>query len=1141
MNRCYYIFLLIIGIELAACKPDANLFELLPPAQTGIYFENRIDETDDFNILTYEYIYNGAGVAAGDFNGNGYPDLFFVGNMTQNRLYINLGDYTFTDVTSESGIGGRDEKWYSGISVVDINNNGLLDIYVSATGRDDPELRRNELYINQGVNENGLPVFVEMAAEYGLDDTSYSTQAYFFDYNNNGQLDMYLLVAHSASPSSYTNISTQRGGSIGANRDKLFESVFDDELGHPVFKDVSTEAGINRDGYGLGVNILDINGNGFKDIYVANDYISEDLFWINNGDGTFTNKATELFKHFSFSAMGTDAGDLNNNGRLDIFTLDMLPHVNVRRKMMANPNNYRNYLNNAFEGYHPQYTRNTLQMNLGAIDSTGLPVFSEAALLAGVSETDWSWAALLADLDNDGYRDIFVTNGIPRDVTDKDFWNEYGRVRNIMPMSLALPKIPEVRIPNFIFRNNGVSPDDRNYATFSDFTGEWGIDEPTFSTGAVYADLNNNGALDLVINNINQPAYIYRNRLIDRGESEDTNWLKIQFTGPEGNTMGLGAKVDLYFGTHHQTYEHSIHRGYLSSVDPKAHFGLGNITHLDSLIITWPRTDGSIADQSGKMQKFKQAESNRILVANYSDASISDSEQKAKPDPIFKDVTLEKGITYQNIIQPYDGFSRQPLLPYQLSAHGVGFAKGDLSGNGLEDLFIGGSAGEQAVILYHQQDGTFREALFEAEEQSSNSDREDSSILIFDSNGNGLNDIYIVSGGVRSDYDHLNYEDRLYSNNGDGTFTLIQDALPPNTISGSVVTGADFNGNGKIDLFIGGRLKPGRYPEAVSSLILRNDSDGDSIKFTDVTDEVAPMLRNFGIVNDATWTDINNNGAPDLVIAAEWKSITFLENRDGVFSEVTDRTGVNDYQGLWFSITETDLTGNGYPDFIVGNMGLNSLLRASSKEPLSIYFGDLTADGFFEAIPTIYVEDTDGIKKEFPFHNREDLFRHMPEVGSRFTNHEEFGRADMTEVLTGDQIERATVKRINHLESSVLINKGDGTFTVHTLPISAQTAPIFGILAEDIDQDGNIDLLISGNLFDADLQTGSYNSLNGLYLRGDGSGFFKMDRSHNSGFRVRGDGRSMHIVNGVNGEKLIPVLQHNGLLKMYEFQSTRIE
>jgi enediyne biosynthesis protein E4 len=1135
MNVRYFIFLLFIGTALVSCKPDVTLFELLPPEKTGIHFENRIDESDNFNILTYEYIYNGAGVAAGDFNGNGYPDLFFVGNMTQNRLFINNGDFTFTDVTSESGVSGRDEKWYSGVSVVDINNNGLLDIYVSATGRDDPELRRNELYINQDVDENGVPVFAEMAAEYGLDDTSYSTQAYFFDYNNNGQLDMYLLVAHSASPSSYTNVSTQRGGSAGANRDKLFESVFDDELGHPVFKNVSREAGINKDGYGLGVNILDVNGNGLKDIYVANDYISEDLFWINNGDGTFTNKAQELFKHFSFSAMGTDAGDLNNNGRLDIFTLDMLPHVNVRRKMMANPNNYRNYVNNAFEGYHPQYTRNTLQMNLGASDSTGLPVFSEAALLAGVSETDWSWAALLADLDNDGFRDIIITNGIPRDVTDKDFWNEYGRVRNIMPMSLALPKIPEVKISNFIFRNNGVNADDRSYVTFSDFTHEWGIAEPTFSTGAVYADLNNNGTLDLVINNINQPAHIYRNRLLDQGEVGETNWLKIQFIGPEGNIMGLGTKVDLYFGTHHQTYEHSIHRGYLSSVDPIAHFGLGNISTVDSLIITWPRTDGSIADQSEKVQKFERVESNRVLVANHSDASISDREKKAKPAPIFKDVTHGKGITYQNVIQPFDGFSRQPLLPYQLSAHGVGFAKGDLSGNGLEDLFIGGSAGEQAVILYHQQDGTFREALFEAKEEPPSPDREDSSVLIFDSNGNGLNDIYIVSGGVKSD-DDVNYEDRFYLNNGDGSFTMIRDALPSNRISGSVVTGADFNGNGKIDLFIGGRLKPGRYPEPVSSLILRNDSEGDSIQFTDVTDEVAPMLRNFGIVNDATWTDLNNNGMPDIVIAAEWKPISFLENRGGVFSDVTDRTGVQDYQGFWFNITETDLTGNGYPDFIAGNLGLNSLLRATSKKPLSIYFGDLTGDGFFESIPTIYIEDTYGIKKEYPYHNREDLFRQMPEIGNRFANHEEFGRADITEILTDNQIERASVSRINHLESSVLINMGDGTFTMQSLPISAQIAPIFDVLAEDIDQDGNIDLLISGNLFDADLQTGSYNSLNGLYLKWDGKGNFNVERAHNSGFRITGDGRSIQIINGVNGEKLVSVIQHNGLLKVYELK-----
>lgn len=1117
-----YFLLLLVAVSIAACSGDSTTFERLDARQTGIDFVNQIEEGDSLNVLINEYTYNGAGVGTADFTGNGYPDIFFAGNTVRNRLYTNHGDFTFTDVTAEANLSGNDAKWYSGVTIVDINHDGLPDIYLSVTASDDPELRRNELYVNSGLNENGVPVFEEMAEAYGLDDPSYSTHAVFFDADNNGYLDMYLLVAYSASDVSYANMMAQRGMEEQENTDKLFAYSWDEEKGHPVYSDISEQAGINRAGHGLGVQVVDINQNGFKDIYVANDYISEDIFWINNGDGTFTNQARDMFKHTSYSAMGTDIADINNSGRMDIFTLDMLPEINVRRKMMANPNNYRNYLNDVFSDVHPQYTRNTLQLNAGPADTTALPVFSEIALYANVAATDWSWAPLLLDYDNNGHRDLFVTNGIPRDITDKDFWNEYGRVQNVMPMNMALPKIPGAKVPNYMFSNGGD-------LQFDDVTVKWGFQELSYSTGVVYADLNNNGAMDLIINNTNDPASIYRNRSLENSKAGNQNWLKLKFEGDSGNPDGHGAVVDLYYDGSTQTYEHTPYKGYLSSVDPTAHIGLGGISDVDSIIVNWPSGEGDLK------QVIRNEESNNILTLRKSDAAKITEDDNTAPEAgraLFRDVTEKMNVSYRHRAAAYNDFHEQPLLPYKLSSFGPGMASGDISGNGLDDIFIGASPGNDAVILYQRDNGEFEQVPFELYELDREKKSNHTAVLLFDANGSGYPDIYLVSGGI--DEEQFDLRDQFFINNGDGTFSNRSEVLPEFSLNGSVARAADFTGNGKPDLFVGSRNEPAKYPEAQQSLLLRNDTENGEVRFTDVTDQAAPMLHSIGMINDAAWTDFSGNGEPDLVLAGEWIPVTFLQNNGGNFEDVTNQQLPENENGWWTSINAADLTGNGLDDYVIGNFGLNSLYKASEAEPVSVYFGDISGNGFHESIVSMYLPDEDGEKKEYPAHSREDVTRHIPALSADFSTHEAFGKATIEEILPPALQEKAEVKQVTTMASKVILNWGEGLYEIKNLPAEAQFSPIFGIAADDVTGNGYVDLILNGNLFDADIQSGAYNALNGLVLEGIGKGNFSALSILKSGIYVPGDGRGLVKITDAHGNRYVAAFQRDGNLKIFQ-------
>lgn len=1123
-----FCFLILM---LTACSKEQKLFDLIPSSASGITFNNLITESDSLNILDYEYIYNGGGIAIGDFNSDGLSDIYFVGNMVSNELYLNLGGFTFENITSESKTGGSTEKWYSGASVIDINNDGLPDIYISATGRNNPALRKNELYINQGLNSEGFPVFEEKAEQYGLADDSYTTMAAFFDSNNDGNLDVYLLTSHRDPNQTYAMVSNQRKQKI-ANRDKMFRIMADSEEKHPVYQEISDEAGIIKGGHGLGINITDINYDGFKDIYIANDYISEDILWINNGDGTFTDKIEDYLKHTSYSAMGTDIADMNNDGLPDIFTLDMLPEMNFRKNTMTNPNNYRNYLNQTFEQVFPQYTRNTLQLNPGSADNGLQPFFSEIAYLSNIAETDWSWTPLLADFNNDGYRDLVVTNGIPKDVTDKDFWNEYGKVTGVMPKSMAIQNIPEVKISNYAYQN-------KKDLTFTDVTETWGLNLPSFSTAAVYADLNNDGALDIIINNVNDQAFIYKNNLLSEPDSQPNHFLKIRFEGDLNNTSGLGAVADLYYNNGElQTHEHSLYRGYLSTVDPVAHFGLAESEVIDSLVVTWHDSEGS------KREVLRNVSSDQTLTVNKSDAVKINQPGRAgnryqrHSKRTFLDVTNDLNISYTHSENEFNDFASEPLLPYKLSQYGPGLAAGDISGNGLDDLFIGGSFGEHGNILFQNESGEFEKTEFSPDGDVSLAQKEDTGVLLFDADNDGYNDLYIVSGSIENPAGSEHYQDDIFLNDRNGNFILQTDALPGNRVSGSVVAAADFNNNGKMDMFVGGFVSPGEYPKPVSSFILRNDSETGKLKFTDATAELAPDLTGLGAVTDALWSDFDNDGLIDLIITGTWMPVTFFRNTGDGFVNVTEQTGVQSKTGWWNSITGGDFTNNGFTDYVVANHGLNSFYTASDNQPLRVYAGDLNNNGLYDAVISTFKKDSDGIFKEFPVHNFQQMQRVLPQITQNFPSNEEYGKTTIREFFSAEQLEKATIWETTELKTSILINNGDGTFNIQPLPYEAQFAPVYGLLSEDFDGDGNLDLLLSGNHFGADIRIGRYDALNGLHLKGDGSGAFSVVSHSSSGFYVPGDGKALIKLKGNDNKYLVAASQNNGPLKIFRSENS---
>ncbi len=1086
--------LIFSALLLMACSKDKEpLFKSINPAESGIHFSNTITYADSLSVIDFEYMYNGGGVAVGDINNDGLQDIYFTGNMTSSKLYLNKGNWKFEDITEKANVATF--TWASGASMVDINQDGFKDIYISVGGnRNTPENERaNILFIN-----NGDLTFTEQAEKYGLNDKGYGIQSSFFDYDRDGDLDMYLLRNSFVSYSRNASRPKVVNGEAASN-DKLFRNN-----GDLTFTDVTKDAGILIEGFGLGVTVSDFNDDGWPDIYVSNDFITNDLLWINNQDGTFTNQVSNYLKHQTFNGMGNDVADYNNDGLVDIAVVDMLPEDNKRWKLTPRGNGYDEFEHGLSVGYEPQYVRNTLQLN------NGNGTFSEIGQLAGVEATEWSWSVLFADYDNDGLKDLFITNGYGKDITNLDFIM-YGDETQNMGLPTAdkeqrqalLNELPGINIHNYIYKNKGD-------LTFSDESASWGLTEATFSNGAAYADFDNDGDLDLVINNIDGEASLLESQA--NNKKNQSNYLRIAFEGPEKNWEGFGTKVYLKTKGTLQYQYFSPFRGYLSSVEPFLHFGLNQNTIVDSLEIIWP---------DGKYQLLTKVNTNQLIKVSYKDAGNRPKIITSGTTTLFRPSDNETGIDFLHKENPFIDFKVQPSIPHMNSRYGPGIAVGDVNGDGLEDFYIGGAATYAGGLFIQNTEGKF------SRQRSTGIDSlaEDTGVLFFDADKDGDLDLYITSGDTEQASNAPIYQDRFFINDGKGNFSIAQHALPEETTSGSCIVAADYDRDGDLDLFVGGRVTPGKYPMPAESFLLRNDTKNGTPQFTNVTQEIIPDINQSAMVSAALWSDYDNDGWMDLVITGEFLPIQFYRNNKGKFEESKN---LKNSSGWWNSLAAGDFDLDGDIDYVAGNLGLNSHFKASAEEPLCIHAKDFNKDGRIDPILSYYTQGVNYIG-----HPRDVLIDQINTMRGRFRTFTAYSDATFDQSFLPEELDDAYVVCTQTFESSYIENLGNGKFKIKALPLVAQVGPIYGMVTEDFDSDGNLDVLLSGNSYAPEVLSGRDDAMIGLLLRGDGKGNFIPIHNSKSGFVSGLDSKGMAKIILANGLSLIVVGNNSNKAKSF--------